>query len=54
MRAVAAHDYCRAMRVRSPRWDTVHLPHSTFRQLVRPFRDFLSVEPAAAAMQASG
>jgi hypothetical protein len=54
MRAVPAHDYRRAMRVRSPRWDTVHLPHATFRQLVRPFRDFLSVELVAAAMQASG
>jgi hypothetical protein len=43
MRAVAAADYRRAMRPRSRRWGTVHLPADTFRRLVRPFSDFLKL-----------
>ena len=42
MRAVAVADYHRAMRPRSRRWGTVHLPADTFRRLVRPFSDFLT------------
>jgi hypothetical protein len=40
MRAVSVDDYRRHMRVRSPKWSTVHLPTATFRQIVRPLRDF--------------
>ncbi len=40
LRALTVDDYRRHMRVRSPRWGTVHLPGATFRELVRPFRDF--------------
>ena len=42
MRGVAAADYARHMRRRSPRWDTVHLSTDTFRRLVRPFSHFLA------------
>jgi hypothetical protein len=40
MRAVPVDDYRRHMRVRSPKWETVHLPTATFRSLVRPLREF--------------
>lgn len=40
MRAVSVEDYRRHMRVRSPKWGTVHLPTAMFRQIVRPLRDF--------------
>lgn len=40
MRAIAVQDYRKHMRVRSPRWRTVHLPTIHFRELVRPFREF--------------
>ena len=36
LRAVAAADYRRHMRVRSPKWGTVALPCAAFRELVRP------------------
>jgi hypothetical protein len=49
MRAVAANDYRAAMRTRSPRWDTVHLPTATFRGLVRPFQAFANPERVAGA-----
>jgi hypothetical protein len=39
-RAVDAVDYRDHMRVRSPRWNTVTLPLTVFRSLVRPLRDF--------------
>jgi hypothetical protein len=42
MRAVDVHDYRAAMRTRSPRWGTVHLPTAAFRRIVRPFADFLA------------
>jgi hypothetical protein len=42
MRAVAATDYRAAMRTRSPRWNTVHLPTAAFRELVKPFSYFLA------------
>jgi len=41
LRAVDVFDYQRHMRIRSPRWGTVHLPHKAFRELVRPFSEFL-------------
>jgi hypothetical protein len=40
LRAVAAADYRRAMRRRSPRWGTVFLPGPAFRELARPFQHF--------------
>jgi hypothetical protein len=40
LRAVAADDYQRHMRVRSPKWGTVSLPGAVFRELVRPFHHF--------------
>ncbi len=49
LRAVAVGDYRRHMRVRSPKWDTVHLPGRAFRELVRPVHAFTHVVPAAAA-----
>jgi hypothetical protein len=50
IRAVPADEYRQAMRVRSPRWGTVHLSHTSFRELVRPFRDFVwSTEAACTA-----
>ena len=39
MRAVPVDDYHRHMRVRSPRWGTVHLPMAAFREVVRPLRE---------------
>lgn len=40
LRGVAADDYRRHLRVRSPRWDTVDLPTAAFRALVRPLHHF--------------
>jgi hypothetical protein len=40
MRAVPVGDYREHMRLRSPKWQTVHLPTGVFRQLVRPLRAF--------------
>jgi hypothetical protein len=48
LRAVDVAAYRAAMRVRSPKWDTVDLPGARFRQLARPFRDFACPQPAAA------
>src|SRR5690242_2145889 len=39
-RAVPVRDYRRHMRVRSPKWGTVHLPRAAFRELVQPFHHF--------------
>ncbi len=38
LRAVTLDDYCRHLRVRSPKWGTVDLPNAAFRSLARPFR----------------
>jgi hypothetical protein len=38
LRAVPLAEYRRHMKVRSPRWGTVALPHRVFRELARPFR----------------
>jgi hypothetical protein len=50
LRAVPAADYRREMRVRSPKWDTVHLPTPVFRDLVRPLSHYTHGQrPAEAA-----
>jgi hypothetical protein len=40
LRAVDVFDYAVHMRVRSPKWATVSLPGSVFRELVRPIQCF--------------
>jgi hypothetical protein len=37
VRAIAVDDYRTRMKVRSPRWRTVHLPRDDFERLSRPF-----------------
>jgi hypothetical protein len=52
LRAVEVSQYKQHMRVRSPKWDTVTLPHAAFRELVRPLHHFTQVSaivPADAA-----
>jgi hypothetical protein len=49
LRAVAANDYQKFMRVRSPRWGTVWLPAERFRELVKPFHHFTHGVGAVAA-----
>lgn len=49
LRAVAVDDYRRHMRVRSPKWRTVSLPKSVFREIVKPFRHFVTGPHAMAA-----
>ena len=51
MRGIVVGDYRAAMRTRSPRWGTVHLPTATFRQLVKPFSHFLA--PASVELEAT-
>jgi hypothetical protein len=41
MRGVPCQAYRDHMRCRSPRWGTVHLGSADFRQIIRPFREFL-------------
>ncbi len=41
-RGVDVHEYRVHMKARSPRWSTVDLPTAAFRQLVKPFTDFLT------------
>jgi len=53
LRAVAADDYRRCMRVRSPRWGTVWLPTERFRELVKPLHHFTHAAPAVAAVCSS-
>ena len=48
MRAVPSADYRRHMRIRSPKWDTVTLPHAVFRSLVRPLHHFTRRPPTPA------
>ena len=52
MRAVGADEYRAAMRPRSRRWGTVHLPTADFRRLVRPFSFFLQEERTTEAQRA--
>lgn len=37
LRTVLVGEYARAMRTRSEKWDTVHVPTGTFEQISRPF-----------------
>lgn len=37
VRAVLLADYCREMKVRSPKWGTMHVPHAVFERISRPF-----------------
>jgi hypothetical protein len=47
LRAVPAEEYRQHMRVRSPKWETVSLSGSVFRELVQPFHVFTErPEPA--------
>ncbi len=39
-RAIAVDEYRQHMRVRSPKWQTVSLPHAVFRELVRSLQHF--------------
>ena len=48
LRAVPSADYRKFMRVRSPKWDTVTLPHAVFRELVRPLHHFTRCSPTPA------
>lgn len=41
IRGIEVQAYHRAMRIRSPRWGTVHLPTAAFRELVQPFSDLV-------------
>jgi hypothetical protein len=50
LRALPVEDYRQHMRVRSPRWGTVTLPHAVFRSLVRPLHHFTR-SPAVVAAQ---
>jgi hypothetical protein len=40
IRAIRVSTYRQHMRSRSPKWDTVALPATAFRALVRPFQEF--------------
>lgn len=42
VRGVEVGPYRDAMRTRSPRWETVHLPTAAFRGMVKPFSHFLA------------
>lgn len=46
IRAVTSSDYRQHMRARSPSWGTVHLPSATFRDLVRPLREYTHDDPS--------
>jgi hypothetical protein len=48
MRAVTVEDYRRHLRIRSPRWQTVHLSSDHFRAVARPFRYFTNEFQASA------
>ncbi len=41
LRVVPVEEYRHAMRVRSPKWDTVMLSTSDYRRLARPFHSYL-------------
>ena len=53
LRAVPVDEYRRHMRVRSPRWGTVMLPTAAFRELVRPFREFVAEKWSTVSYQFS-
>jgi hypothetical protein len=41
LRGITVDSYRRHLRVRSPRWGTVHVPSGVFRQSARPFNYFM-------------
>ena len=43
LRAVMVDEYAESMRVRSPRWGTVHVDSATFRRISHPFRGSASL-----------
>lgn len=43
LRAVMVDEYAESMRVRSPRWGTVHVDIATFRRISHPFRGSASL-----------
>jgi hypothetical protein len=45
LRTVPIDDYRQHMRVRSPKWGTVHLPGPVFRDLVRPLAAYVQGPP---------
>jgi hypothetical protein len=49
LRAVLADDYRQQMRVRSPKWDTVHLPRAVYRDLAMPFSRLARPQPRLTA-----
>jgi hypothetical protein len=53
LRAVTLDDYRRHMRVRSPKWETVMLPTAAFRDVVRPFRDFVTERSAISGQRSA-
>lgn len=54
LRAVAVDEYARAMRVRSPRWGTVHVDNATFQRISHPFRGALSSSSGPLGQSAGG
>ena len=54
LRAVAVDEYARAMRVRSPRWGTVHIDSATFQRISHPFRGALSSSSGPLGQGAGG
>jgi hypothetical protein len=49
-RAIPVAEYKQDMRLRSAKWETVHLPGAAFREKVRPFREFTHPEPVQNTM----
>lgn len=45
MRGISVKEYRLHMRRRSEKWGTVHLPVAAFREIVKPFSEFLEPEP---------
>jgi hypothetical protein len=54
LRAVEINDYQRHMRVRSPKWGTVTLPHATYRQLVQPLHHYTQAPENAKPIPCKG
>ena len=49
MRGILVEQYRPRMRTRSERWNTVHLAQQDFRELVRPFSDYLEMTKSESA-----
>lgn len=49
LRAVMVDEYAESMRVRSPRWGTVHIDSATFRRISHPFRGSASLRDGGPA-----